>query len=92
MAWRKEAEYADRQLHSATGDFARSNRFSEYARLRDRDTLKVSAHRPTPLSINLLGFKPLEDALCVPHPVPWTHIYDYATWCSSYSSRAAIGV
>ena len=28
----------------------------------------------------------------VPHPVPWTHIYDYATWCSSYSSRAAIGV
>ena len=30
--------------------------------------------------------------LLVPHPVPWTHIYDYATWCSSYSSRASIGV
>ena len=47
-----------------------SNRFSEHARLRDRETLKVSAHRPTPLSlfrgrraINQLGFNLLEDAL-----------------------------
>ena len=70
MAWRKEAKQADRQLHAVTCDFERSNRFSEYARLRDRETLKVFAHRPTPLSlfrgrrvINQLGFNLLEDAL-----------------------------
>ena len=38
------------------------------------------------------GPEPVMVVLPVPHPVPWTHIYDYATWCSSYSSRASIGV
>ena len=45
VAWRKEAKHADHQLHAVSGDFERSNLFSEYARLRDRETLKVSAQR-----------------------------------------------